>query len=42
MYITDEDIAQTVKQLTGKKTIDRDDIDALEKLGHEVNHVPQR
>lgn len=41
-YITDDEKAQAVQQLTGNKTINKQDINALEKLGHEVNHVPQR
>lgn len=33
LYIKDEAIANVVRSLTGKKTIDATDIEALKKLG---------
>lgn len=41
-YINDDDIADAVADLTGNKTIDKQDIKALEALGHTVEHDPQR
>ena len=40
MYINDEATRQTIQQLTGKKTINKSDIVALKKLGHNVEHEP--
>ena len=39
-YIQDPSIAQTIRSLTGKKTINIHDINALTKLGHDLQLVP--
>jgi len=39
LYIKNETIAATVRSLTGKKTIDQRDIDALIKLGATFTQV---
>lgn len=36
LYINDENKAKAVQTLTGKKTIDSNDIKALQALGHKV------
>jgi len=38
-YISGDETEKAIQQLTGKETIDDDDIEALEQLGHEVNRV---
>ena len=37
-YIVDKDIAASVQQLTGKKTVDSYDLAALKALGHTINN----
>jgi hypothetical protein len=39
IYIADQDFAKTIAQLTGKKTLDHKDVDALVKLGFKVNLI---
>lgn len=40
LYITDAKQAQAVSALTGRKTIETRDIEALRVLGIELVHVP--
>jgi type IV secretory pathway TraG/TraD family ATPase VirD4 len=40
IYINDEKTAASVSKLTGKKTIDARDIEALSELGHLLIHQP--
>ena len=37
-YIVDKDIADSVQQLTGKKTVNSYDLAALKALGHTINN----
>ncbi len=37
-YIVDKDIAASVQQLTGKKTVNSYDLEALKALGHTINN----
>jgi len=37
-YIVDKDIADSVQQLTGKKTVSSYDLAALKALGHTINN----
>ena len=37
-YIVDKDIAASVQQLTGKKTVSFSDLEALKALGHTINN----
>lgn len=39
IYIKDEKISQIVRGITGKKTINQNDIDSLTKLGCSFNQV---
>jgi len=39
LYIKNKEQATIISGLTGKKTISEDDIENLEKLGLELNHV---
>jgi len=38
-YVVDDNLAQAIQQLTGKKTINNKDIAALMQLGLAVNNV---
>jgi hypothetical protein len=38
-YIANDEAAKLVRQLTGKKTVSSNDLEALEKLGHEIIRV---
>jgi len=40
-YIVDKDIAASVQQLTGKKTVNSYDLAALKALGHTINNSSQ-
>lgn len=40
LYVEDEKVAQALQMLTGKRTIDQDDISALKVLGIEVKIIP--
>ena len=40
LYISDAAVALQISRLTGKKTINHDDLNALATLGHEVERVP--
>ena len=40
-YIVDKDIAASVQQLTGKKTVSLCDLEALKALGHTINNSSQ-
>ena len=40
-YIVDKDIAASVQQLTGKKTVSSYDLAALKALGHTINNSSQ-
>jgi len=40
-YIVDKDIADSVQQLTGKKTVSSYDLEALKALGHTINNSSQ-
>ena len=40
-YIVDKDIAASVQQLTGKKTVNSYDLEALKALGHTINNSSQ-
>ena len=49
LYIVNEEVAQHVRQLTGKKTVDKHDLEALKQLGVKIStgidghgyHIPQ-
>ena len=49
LYIVNEEVAQYVRQLTGKKTVDKHDLEALKQLGVKIStgidghgyHIPQ-
>ena len=36
LYVTDEKLAASIRTLTGKNTVSRADIDALESLGFNI------
>lgn len=38
-YVIDKDQAAWLKQLTGKKTLSDEHVEALQQLGHEVKEV---
>lgn len=40
-YMHDPDVAEHVHKLTGQTTLSDRHIEALQALGHEVNHVPK-
>ena len=49
LYIVNEEVAKHVRQLTGKKTVDKHDLEALKQLGVKIStgidghgyHIPQ-
>lgn len=39
LYVADQGLAYTISALTGKKTIDEKDVQALTELGLEMKHI---